>query len=114
MNTIKFLALAIFFIWANQSHAATITRFSPQGATSGVRQIVIDFDRAAVTFGETKLPAPVEVQCSLDSATAGTGRWINERSWAYDFTNPIPAGVACKAELKPQNLNFLGGVITGE
>jgi len=114
MNTIKFLALAIFFIWANQSHSATITRFSPQGATSGVRQIVIDFDRAAVTFGETKLPAPVEVQCSLDSATAGTGRWINERSWAYDFTNPIPAGVACKAELKPQNLNFLGGVIKGE
>lgn len=61
MNTLKFLSLVIFFCLAGVSHAATITRFTPQGPSAGVRQIVVDFDRAAVTFGEAKLPAPVEV-----------------------------------------------------
>ena len=114
MNTIRLLALIIFCSFVSQSQAATITRFSPQGATSGVRQIVIDFDRAAVTFGETKLPVPVEVLCSLDRATAGSGRWLNERSWAYDFTNEVPAGVVCTAELKPIDSGFLDGSIQGD
>lgn len=74
MNTLKVFALVILFGCASLSQAATITRFSPQGSSSGVRQIVIDFDRAAVTFGEAKLPAPVKVQCSLDGAAEGSGR----------------------------------------
>ena len=114
MNILKFFAFVIFWGFANLSQAATITRFSPQGATSGVRQIVIDFDRAAVTFGEAKLPAPVAVQCSLDGAAEGSGRWLNERSWAYDFATEVPAGVVCSAELKPLGSGFLGGSIQGD
>ena len=114
MNTLKFLTFVIFCCCASVSQAATITRFTPQGPSNGVRQIVVDFDRAAVAFGEAKLPAPVEVQCSLDSAAEGSGRWLNERSWAYDFVNEVPVGVVCQAELKPQDSGFLGGSIQGE
>ena len=114
MNTFKFLSLVIVFCCASVSQAATITRFTPQGSSNAVRQIVVDFDRAAVAFGEAKLPAPVEVKCSLDSATEGSGRWLNERSWAYDFVNEVPAGVVCQAELKAQDPGFLGGSIQGD
>ncbi|MEI8400871.1 MAG: MG2 domain-containing protein [Alcaligenaceae bacterium] len=114
MNTIKFLAFVILLGFASLSQAATITRFSPQGTTSNVRQIVVDFDRAVVTYGEAKLPAPVEVQCSLKSAAEGSGRWLNERSWAYDFVNEVPAGVVCQAELTAQASGFLGGSIQGD
>lgn len=114
MNTLKFLAFVLLLCFASLSQAATITRFSPQGATSGVRQIVVDFDRAAVAFGEAKLPAPIDVQCSLDGAAKGSGRWLNERSWAYDFTNEVPPGVVCTAELQPIGSGFLGGSIQGD
>ena len=114
MNALKFLTFIIFFSLVSLTQAATITRFSPEGAASGVRQIVVDFDRAAVAFGEPKLPAPVELRCSLESATAGSGRWLNDRSWAYDFANELPAGVVCQAELNAQHPGFLGGSIKGE
>ncbi|RYY92299.1 MAG: alpha-2-macroglobulin, partial [Comamonadaceae bacterium] len=79
------------------AHALQITTFSPQGEVSRVRQVVANFDQSAVTFGDPKAPAPLTVACGDAQAAKGTGRWVNEKRWVYDFAGDLPPGVRCTA-----------------
>ena len=67
--------------WSAQ--ALTITSLTPQGEVAQVRQVVAKFDASAVTFGDPKAPAPFSLSCSDAQATAGNGRWISDREWAF-------------------------------
>ena len=51
------------------AHAAGVRQFSPQGDVSKVGQVVVQFDAAAVRFGDPKAAAPV-VHKLLSSAIA--------------------------------------------
>jgi len=78
-----------------QVQALQITSVSPQGEIARVRQVVAKFDEGAVNFGDPKAPAPLALTCSDAQATRGTGRWLNERQWVFDFDNDLPPGVSC-------------------
>ena len=80
--------------------ALQITRLSPQGEVAQVRQLTAKFDEAAVTFGDPTAPAPLNLNCSRTDATQGSGRWVSEREWAWEFTQDLPPGVRCTAQVK--------------
>jgi len=94
------------------AHAFQISSLSPQGEVAQVRQVVVKFDEAAVNFGDPKAPAPLSLSCSDAQATKGSGRWISEREWAFEFERDLPPGVACTLSIKPGLKSAKGQDIT--
>ena len=80
---------------ALQAQALQITSLSPQGEVAQIRQVVAKFDDAAVNFGDPKAPAPLSLSCSDAQASKGSGRWISDREWVFEFANDLPPGVRC-------------------
>ncbi len=98
----KIAALAAWvFAIASPSPSAwalQITSLSPQGEIAQVRQMVVKFDQAAVIFGDPKATSPVNLSCSDARASQGSGRWVSEREWAYEFESDLPPGVRCTVQ----------------
>ncbi|CAM8647919.1 Alpha-2-macroglobulin, bait region domain containing protein [Comamonadaceae bacterium] len=107
-----FLACGLAVLsWSAQ--ALQIISLSPQGEVAQVRQVVAKFDESAVNFGDPKAEAPLTLSCSDAQVTKGTGRWVNDRVWAYDFDRDLPPGVRCTAQVKPGFKSPKGADITG-
>ena len=99
--SIRAAAIAFLLGLLNQTaHALQITSFSPQGEVARIRQVVAKFDESAVNFGDPKAPAPLSLSCSDAQATKGTGRWISDRKWVFDFENDLPPGVSCTVQVR--------------
>ncbi|WP_114973228.1 alpha-2-macroglobulin family protein [Rhodoferax ferrireducens] len=95
------------------AHAFQITSLSPQGEVARVRQVVVKFDESAVNFGDPKAPAPLSLSCSDAQATQGSGRWINDRQWAFDFERDLPPGIACSLQARSGIKSASGAHLTG-
>ncbi|MBX3632172.1 MAG: alpha-2-macroglobulin [Simplicispira sp.] len=78
--------------------ALQLGSFSPQGEVANARQVVARFDAPAVQFGDPAARAPFDITCSDASASQGSGRWISEREWVFDFAQALPPGVRCTAQ----------------
>ena len=74
MKTQKWIVAAALSLVALGAQALQITSFSPQGEVARVRQVVVQFDSAAVQFGDPKAPAPLSLSCSDASTAQGTKR----------------------------------------
>jgi hypothetical protein len=98
-------ATAFFAFWTcSPASALTLTSLTPQGEVAQVRQVVANFDQSAVNFGAPKAPAPLAVACSSgDSAQTGqgTGRWLSDKRWVFDFADDLPSGVRCTVTPAP-------------
>lgn len=104
---------ALAFLAAGAAQALSVTSLSPQGEVARVRQVVAQFDAAAVRFGDPKAPAPFTVACSDADAAKGTGRWTGEREWVYDFAQDLPPGVRCTVRVKSDFKSGSGAQLTG-
>ena len=111
-----FLVFWIFLVLAPSGFAARpaaggphIESFSPQGSVKAVRQVTVRFSDAMVRFGDPRLPEPFAIDCPA----AGTGRWVDGRSWVFDFSEDLPAGVRCKFSLKPESRSSSGAGMVG-
>ena len=68
-------------------------QFAPQGSVKHVRQATARFPHPMVALGDPRVPAdPFTVECDAK----GTSRWIDSRTWSYDFEEDLPAGVRCR------------------
>jgi len=97
-------AATVLLAWgaaAGLATAAQITSLSPQGEVARVRQVVAKFDAPAIHFGSQNQPAPLRLSCNDTEAAAGHGRWVNERSWVFDFSQLLPPGVRCTVQVAP-------------
>jgi uncharacterized protein YfaS (alpha-2-macroglobulin family) len=93
-------ALAGLVFLAAGAQALQVTGVTPQGEVAQVRQLVVKFDGAAVSFGDPKAPAPVALACSDAQATRGTGRWNSDREWVFQFDNDLPPGIKCTVQVR--------------
>ncbi|CAG1017960.1 partial Alpha-2-macroglobulin, partial [Burkholderiaceae bacterium] len=92
--------------------AASVQTFSPQGEVAKVRQARASFTESMVRFGDPRLPPPFDVACANTTPVTGSGRWVDDKTWVYDFTRDVPAGVRCEFTLKP-GLRSLAGQSVG-
>ncbi|OUL90428.1 alpha-2-macroglobulin family protein [Paraburkholderia hospita] len=109
--TAAMLGLLISVTW--RADAARITQVTPQGKVAQVRQVVVKFDESMVAFGAPDLPAPARIKCNDASASAGQPRWIDDKTWAWDFTADLPPGVACSVDLNDGLKSSAGQALTG-
>ncbi len=93
-----FLVLALTGIGlAKEPRQARVTQFSPQGTVKKVRQVTARFAAPMVPLGDPRAAVdPFEVDC----AEKGASRWIDSRTWAYDFARDLPAGVRCTFRMR--------------
>ncbi len=109
---------AIFFGCALASaalhaHAFQITSLSPQGEVAQVRQVLAKFDDSAIAFGDPKAEAPLSIRCNNAEASKGSGRWVTDRAWAFEFESDLPPGVACTLQIKPGLQSAKGVALSG-
>jgi hypothetical protein len=110
------MAGAVFGLLAvspGRADAARIAQVSPQGTVRQVRQVVVKFDESMVAFGAPDLAAPATVQCNDPLASAGQSRWIDDKTWAWDFKSDLPPGMACTVDLKEGLKSAKGAALTG-
>jgi len=99
-------------IAASAVSAASVDSVTPQGEVAQVRQVTVKFSQSVVPLGDLKLPDPINVQCS-GPAPEGTGRWIDDRVWQYQFREPVPPGVRCTMKVRPDWKPTAGAGIGG-
>jgi hypothetical protein len=91
-----------------------IELFSPQGTVKQVRQVTARFSEQMVPFADPRPQVdPFEVACP----EKGVARWIDGRTWAYEFGRDLPAGLRCSFTLKSgvkslANREIKGGVFS--
>ena len=99
------------------TQALQITRLTPQGEVAQVRQLVVQFNESAMQFGDANAPAPLTLQCSGTpdtQATQGSGRWISDKEWTFDFNEDLPPGVRCTLRTRPGFKAPNGHALTGK
>ncbi len=113
MKTRRILIAGSIAAVACATQAFQISSLSPQGEVARVRQVVVKFDESAVNFGDPKAPAPLSLSCSDAQATKGSGRWISDREWAFEFERDLPPGIACSVQLRSGIKSAKGADLTG-
>jgi uncharacterized protein YfaS (alpha-2-macroglobulin family) len=96
--------------WAQTAAQTSVDMFAPEGAVRVVRQATARFSAPMVPFGDLRAPAPFEVDCPV----AGTGRWVDDRTWAYDFARDLPGAVRCRFTLRPDTRDIKGQPLAGQ
>ncbi|MEW6341489.1 MAG: MG2 domain-containing protein [Pseudomonadota bacterium] len=109
--TVAALGLLSASSW--RADAARITSVSPQGKVAQVRQVVVKFDEAMIAFGSAAAAAPAQVHCNDAAASGGQAHWIDDKTWAWDFTADLPPGLSCTVDLNDGLKSFAGHAITG-
>lgn len=95
----RWAALVGWGLAAGTVQAAGIASVSPTGEASRVRQVQVRFDTAVVPQGDSRLPDPVSIRCT-GPVPQGSGRWVDARSWVYDFREVVPPGVRCQVGIR--------------
>jgi uncharacterized protein YfaS (alpha-2-macroglobulin family) len=109
----RVLYLVVLCWWSGagaQTAPASVELFTPEGKVSQVRQATARFSAPMVAFGDLRAPAPFEVDCPVP----GSGRWVDERTWAYDFERDLPGAVRCRFRLKPGAHDIKGQPLAGK
>lgn len=104
---------AVIGLLANAAQALQISTLSPQGEVAQVRQVLARFDEPAVTFGDPAAPAPLSLVCDDVAASRGSGRWLSDREWAFDFERDLPPGVACDLQARAGFTSPKGVALSG-
>jgi len=112
-HTIIKIGAALLATAALQAQAFQIVSVSPQGEVARVRQVLVKFDDSAVNFGDPKAEAPLTLSCSDAQVTKGSGRWVTDRSWAFDFENDLPPGVSCSLQVRSGFKSPKGAELSG-
>lgn len=93
------------------SAALEVSSFSPQGTVKGVRQVKARFSAPMTPLGDPRGgAAPFEIRC----AGKGTARWVDSRSWVFDFARDLPAGLRCDFTLRAGLRALDGRALTGQ
>ena len=111
MKTTRFFAplLPLFFI--SSLHAASVQQFQPQGKVADQTRVTVRFSSPVIKLGDANAAAPFNIECNN---IAGEGRWIDERSWAWQMSRPLQAGERCVFALKAGYTVANGESFTGK
>ena len=93
---------------------ATLKTMSPKGEVALVRQVRATFSESMVKFGDPRLPAPLDVACTPNTAQAGTARWVDDKTWVFDFAKDLPPGTKCSVAPHPGIKSVAGAAIAAD
>lgn len=92
---------------AQSAASVAAPAFSPLGSTKSVRQARARFATPMVALGDPRLSTPFTIDC----AATGSGRWVDSRTWVYDFAEDLPGGLRCRFTLQPGLRDLAGRAV---
>jgi hypothetical protein len=106
----RLLCFVLLCCWSGAWAQTTVSGFSPEGQVRRVRQATARFSQPMVAFGDLRADTPFEVDC----AVPGSGRWVDARTWSYDFERDLPGAVRtaasrCKPDVARSGRPAAGG-----
>ncbi|HSB80069.1 MAG TPA: MG2 domain-containing protein, partial [Candidatus Methylomirabilis sp.] len=115
------IGMSWFLLWlllvvpaalAAESADPRVIQFTPQGTVKQVRQVSARFSEPMVPLGDPRggASSPFEIACP----EPGTGRWVDSRTWAYDFARDLPAGVRCTFRVAAGLASLTGKAVVGQ
>jgi len=104
--------LALGSAAASSDTRPTVVTALPGGAGQGaaVERFTVRFSEPMVPLGDPRAASPFAVRCPV----GGEGRWIDQKSWVYEFTRPLPGGLACTFDLKDKLTSLRGATVGGQ
>jgi alpha-2-macroglobulin len=74
-----------------------VAQFTPRGTVKHVPQVSARFSEPMVPLGDPRsFVDPFEIDCRME----GAGRWIDSRTWVYEFARDLPGGLCCRFQLR--------------
>lgn len=97
--------LAGLLIGNSVALGAGVLSASPTGAVKSVQQFLVKYSTDMVPMGDPRVKDPMTVACAGNKAPdaaapkidipAGKGRWVDSKTWSYDFDKPLSSGIRC-------------------
>lgn len=109
MRSAASTALALLAGLIGVAQAAGIQSFSPQGDAAMVRQVRAVFTEPMIRLGDTGAPDAFEVDCT----PPGRGRWVDPKTWVFDFEQVPRAGTRCAFQLRSGLRTLAGNPLEG-
>ncbi|SUA64955.1 alpha-2-macroglobulin family protein [Oligella urethralis] len=81
------------------AEAPTVDSVTPTGEVVRADLVRISFTQAVVSLGSEAVN-PFFIQCQ-QGEVAGTGKWVDDRVWQYDFEQPISEPNSCLIRSNP-------------
>ncbi|MDG2308779.1 MAG: MG2 domain-containing protein [Candidatus Binatia bacterium] len=109
-----FLSLGCLLLLCGTSARAERTigppTFSPTGDVTDVRQVTARFAEPMVPLGDPRvIEKPFDVNCPAQ----GTPRWVDSRTWTFDFESTLPGGLECHFTLLNGLRTLAGNSVRG-
>jgi hypothetical protein len=103
------MSIALLTSSATSAPQAAVELFSPLGSIERVEQIKLRFTTPMVAFGDPRLPAPGSGTCGGTVA----GRWVDARTYAVDYAQPLAGGQRCTFTLNSGLKDAAGASVAG-
>ena len=103
------LALAPVAAFGDDSPQVTFAQPGIGGGAGGsIERFTLRFNQPMVALGDPRAAAPFTTGC------AGTGRWVDQKSWVYDFAAPLPGGTTCVFDAVAATRSVAGFALAGQ
>ena len=106
-TVLRWAGWSLVAAFAGVAQGAGVQTFSPQGEIGIVRQARAVFTEPMIRLGDTGAPDAFEVDCP----TPGKGRWVDPKTWVYDFERVPRAGARCTFRLKSALRSIAGNAV---
>lgn len=124
-----FVALGLFFLNTNSSHASSILSFYPTGAVKNIQQVTVHFSDDMIAMGSPKSKIdPFIITCNKPSRKVDesgqavvstsvetphyTTRWADSKNWSLDFEKPLKSGLSCHFKMRENTKDLSGAVVS--
>ena len=92
LRHLAILALALAGGAATGDSVPEIVAATPGSTGSGaIGRFTARFSEAMVPLGDPRAASPFSVTCPV----GGAGRWVDQQTFVWDFTTPLPGGLTC-------------------
>ena len=82
---------------------------TPGVGDGAIERFTARFSEAMVPLGDPRAASPFDVSCPV----GGQGRWVDQQTFVYDFSTPLPGGVTCKFDLRDKLKSQSGYEVIG-
>lgn len=110
LGRLALLALAFGPVAASGDTSPQVVMATPGSGGGAIERFTVRFSEAMVPLGDPRANGPFAIGCPV----SGTGRWIDPQTYVHEFEGPLPGGLSCTFDLRPDLKSLRGLALSGQ